>query len=89
MGNDKMVSATEKIWKAVADLDQTDTHTAALCRAIINMMVHQGIVTRQQADRQIEKSISEVISVHKRIVTAMQGLNTGRRAHSKAKNTIQ
>lgn len=83
-----MVSATQKIWEAVANLDHTDTHTAALCHAIINMMVHQGVVTREQANLQIEKSVLEVISVHKRIVNAMQDINTGPSARSKA-NTIQ
>jgi hypothetical protein len=83
-----MVSATQKIWEAVANLDQADTHTAALCHGIINMMVQQGIVTREEANRQIEESILEVVSVHKRIVNAMQDQNTGIVAHSEAK-TIQ
>jgi hypothetical protein len=72
-----MASATRKIWKTVANLDQTDTHTVALCHAIINMMVHQGIVTREEARRQIEKSLRKVVSVHKRITNAMQDQNTG------------
>jgi hypothetical protein len=87
-GNNDMVSTTQKIWQAVANLDQADTHTAALCHAIINMMVRQGIVTRQEADRQIEESIRQVITVHQRIVNAMQDQNTGLAAHPEAK-TIQ
>lgn len=83
-----MVSETQKIWEAVANIDRTDTHTASLCHAIINMMIHQGVVTRDEANRQIEKSILEVVSVHKRIVNAMQDLNTDLAAHSEAK-TIQ
>jgi hypothetical protein len=72
-----MDTATQKLWEAVANLDRTDTHTAALCHAIINMMIHQGIVTREEANRQIEESFMKVVSVHKRIVNAMQDLNTG------------
>jgi hypothetical protein len=83
-----MESATQKIWEAVANLDRTDTHTAALCHAIINMMVHQGMVTREEANRQIEKSISKVVSVHKRIVSAMQGQNPDPGIHSE-QETIQ
>lgn len=83
-----MVSATEKIWKAVANLDRGDTHTAALCLAIINMMVRQGVVTRENANRQIEKSILKVVSVHKQIANAMQDLNTGPSGRSGVK-TIQ
>ena len=83
-----MISATQKIWEAVANLDRTDTHTAALCHAIINMMIHQGIVTREEANRQIEESLMKVVSVHKRIVNAMQDLNTGSVARQEA-GTIQ
>jgi hypothetical protein len=83
-----MVSATEKIWKAVANLDQGDSHTAALCLAIINMMVRQGLVTKEDANRQIEESILKVVSVHKQIANAMQDLSTGLNARSDVK-TIQ
>jgi hypothetical protein len=80
-----MVSATQKIWEALALLDRTDTHTATLCHAIINMMVRQGVVTREQADRQIEKSMLEVISVHKRIVDAMRSKHPDPGSRPKAK----
>jgi hypothetical protein len=83
-----MNAATQKLWEAVAKLDRTDTHTAALCHAIINMMIHQGIVTREEANRQIEESFMNVVSVHKRIVNAMQDLNTGGVARPEA-GTIQ
>jgi hypothetical protein len=83
-----MVSATQKIWETVENLDQADTHAAALCHAIINMLVQQGVVTREEADRQIEKSIRNVVSVHKRIVTAMQDQNRGPDTRS-GKETIQ
>lgn len=83
-----MVSATQKIWEAVANLDRADTHTAALCHAIINMMVQQGVVTREDATWQIEKSILKVVSVHNQIANAMQDLNSDLGARSEAK-TIQ
>ncbi len=83
-----MVSATEKIWEAVGNLDRGDTHTAALCHAIINIMVRQGVVTREDANRQIEKSILKVVSVYKQIADAMQDLNTGLRTGSGVK-TLQ
>jgi hypothetical protein len=80
-----MVSATQKIWEAVANLDRGDTHTAALCHAIINIMVERGVVTREDANRQIEKSILKVVSVHKQIADAMQDMDTGIGAHPKSK----
>lgn len=83
-----MVSATQKIWEAVANLDRADTHTAALCHAIINMIVQQGVVTREDANRQIEKSILKVISVHKQIANAMQDLNADLSDHTNSK-TLQ
>lgn len=80
-----MVSVTQKIWEAVANLDRADTHTAALCHAIINMMVDQGVITRKDASRQIEKSILKVVAVHKKIAEAMQDQTTdpGTRSGSK------
>lgn len=83
-----MAPATRKIWEAVANLDRGDTHTAALCHAIINIMVQQGVVTREDANRQIEKSVLKVVSVYKQIANAMQDLKTGLGARSKV-NTIQ
>jgi hypothetical protein len=51
-------------------------------------MVRQGVVTREDANRQIEKSILKVVSVHKQIANAMQDLNTGPSGRSGVK-TIQ
>lgn len=80
-----MVSATQKIWEAVANLDRADTHTAALCHAIINMMVDQGVITREDASRQIEKSILKVVAVHRKIAEAMQDQITDPGARSGSK----
>ncbi len=67
---------TEKIWKAVTNLDKADIQTAALCHAIIAVMIDNGIVTKKEATRQIEKSILKVVTVHKQIANAMYDQNS-------------
>ena len=67
---------TEKIWKAVTNLDKTNIQTAALCHAIITVMIDNGIVTKKEATRQIEKSILKVVMIHKQIANAMYDQNS-------------
>ena len=52
-----MDAAMQKIWKAVTSLEQADTHSTALCHSIINLMINQGVVTKKEFTRQIEKSV--------------------------------
>ncbi len=71
-----MDTTTQKIWEAVTKLDKADIHSASICHAIINMMINQGIVTKEEATRQIEKSIVKVLTVHKQIAKVMQNQNS-------------
>jgi hypothetical protein len=67
-----METALQKIWKAVTGLKQADHQSTAMCYSIINLMIKQGIVTREEATRQIEKSVVHVVSLHKEISEAMR-----------------
>ena len=83
-----MNTATQKIWKAVGSLEKADTQAAALCHSIINMMINHGVVTKEEFTRQIEKSVTQVVSVHKKIAKAMQNQNSAVGAGTKL-NTMQ
>jgi hypothetical protein len=72
-----MDAIMEKIWKAVKGLDQADVHSAALCHSIINLMITQGVVTKEEVALQIEKSVAKVVLVHKKIVKAMNEQSAG------------
>jgi len=65
-----MTADTEKIWKALTNLDRADFHTTALCHSIINLMIANEIVSREEATRQIEISIAKVVTAYKQIVRA-------------------
>ena len=71
-----MDTATQKIWKAVTGLEQADIHSAARCHSIINLMINQGVVTKEEFTRQIEKSVAKVVTVHKKIAEAIQDQNS-------------
>ena len=62
-----MNSETEKIWKALGNLDKADIQTTALCHAIITLLIDNGIVTQEQAAEELEKSIPKVIALRKGI----------------------
>ena len=68
----KMDAPTQKIWNFVKNLEQGDDQATALCYSIINLMIKHRIVTKEEAARQIEKSVAKVVTVHKRIVEAME-----------------
>ena len=67
-----MEPAVEKIWKAVSGLEQADVHSTAMCHSIIKMMVDNGVATKQEFARQIEKSMAEVVAIHKKIAKVMR-----------------
>jgi t-SNARE complex subunit (syntaxin) len=67
-----MNAGLQKIWKAVASLKQADHHTTAMCYSIINLMIRQGVVTREEATLQIEKSVAKVVALHEQIAEAIQ-----------------
>ena len=83
-----MEAVMQKIWKAVTSLEQADIHSTALCHSIINLMINQGVVTKEEFRRQIEKSIIKVVSVHKKIVQAMQDQNSAAGVNAELK-TLQ
>ncbi len=61
-----------KIWKAVKSLEKADIDSTAMCYSIIDLMIDQGLVTREEFARQVEKSVAKVVSVHKQIAEAMR-----------------
>ena len=83
-----MDAATHKIWQAVTSLEQADIHSTALCHSIINLMINQGVVTKEELTRQIEKSVAKVVSVHKQIAKAIQDQNSAAGANAELK-TLQ
>lgn len=62
---------TEKIWKALSNLDKADIQTTALCHAIVTLMIDNGIVTQEQAAKELEKSIPKVMALRKGISDAV------------------
>ena len=83
-----MNAATQKIRQALTSLEQADIHSTALCHSIINLMLNQGVVTREELARQIEKSVAKVVSVHKQIAKAIQDQNSAAGANAELK-TLQ
>lgn len=67
-----MDAVIQNIWKAVNGLRQADDQSTALCYSLLNLMIKQGVVTREEATRQIEKSTIKVVAIHKQIAEAMQ-----------------
>ncbi len=67
-----MEPAVEKIWKAVSGLEQADVHSTAMCHSIIKMMIDNGVATKKEFARQIEKSMAEVVAIRKKIAKAMR-----------------
>lgn len=66
-----MSEETEKIWKALSNLDKADIQTTALCHAIITLLIDHGIVTQEQAAEELEKSIPKVVALRKGIADAI------------------
>ncbi len=62
-----MNSEIKKIWKALGNLDKADIQTTALCHAIITLMIDKGIVTQEQAAKEVGKSIPKVMALRKGI----------------------
>jgi hypothetical protein len=60
------------IWEAVKSLERADIDSAAMCYSIVDLMIDQGIVTREEFARQMAKSVAKVVSVHKQIAEAMR-----------------
>ena len=43
-------------------LEQADIYPTARCYSIVNLMINQGVVTKEEVTRQIEKSVAKVVS---------------------------
>jgi hypothetical protein len=71
-----MDAGMQKIWKAVTSIEQADTHSTALSHSIINLMINQGVVTKKEFTRQIEKSVAKVVSVHKQKAKTIKDQNS-------------
>jgi hypothetical protein len=59
------------IWKALTNLDKADVQTAALCHAIVAMLIDKGIGSQEEIAKEMEKSIPKVMAVRKEIVDAI------------------
>jgi hypothetical protein len=60
---------TEKIWKALSNLDKADIQTTALCHAIITLLIEKGVVTQEQTAEEMEKSIPMVLKLRNELET--------------------
>ena len=66
-----METEIKNIWKALSNLDKADIQTAALCHAIVAMLINKGIGSQEEIAEEMEKSISKVMAVRKEIVEAI------------------
>ena len=67
MDKDDIKRETEKIWKAINNLDKADIQTTALCHAIVTLLIDKGIVTQQQTAEELGKSIPKVLKLRQEI----------------------
>ena len=86
--NTEVKAEIEKLWKALTNLDKADIQTTALCHAIVTLMIDKGLVTQEQAAKELEKSIVKVLTVHKQIAKVMQNQNSAFGAQARLK-TLQ
>ena len=68
---DPLTMETEKIWKALSNLDKADIQTTALCHAIITLLIEKGVVTQEQTAEELEKSIPMVIKLRNELDTVV------------------
>ena len=68
---DHLTRETEKIWKALSNLDKADIQTTALCHAIISLLIEKGVVTQEQTAEELEKSIPMVLKLRNELETAV------------------
>jgi hypothetical protein len=80
-----MDAALQKIWQALTSLKQADDQRAAMCHTIINLMIRQGVVTKEEATRQIQKSVAKIVALHKEIAETMQDRNSAAGANARLK----
>ena len=66
-----MNTEIKNIWKALTNLDKADVQTAALCHAIVTLLIEKGVGSQEEIAREMEKSIPQVMTVRKEIADAM------------------
>lgn len=59
------------IWKALNNLDKADVQTAALCHAIVTMLIEKGIGSQEEIAEGMEKSIPQVVAIRKEVEDAI------------------
>ena len=59
------------IWKALKNLDKADVQTAALCHAIVTMLIEKGIGSQEEIAEGMEKSIPQVVAIRKEVEDAI------------------
>ena len=64
-------SEINSIWKALTNLDKADIQTAALCHAIVTVLIEKGIGSQEEIAREVGKSICKVLTVRKEIAEAV------------------
>ena len=72
-----MNTEIKKIWKALSNLDKADIQTAALCHAIVAMLIEKGIGSQEEIAEEMEKSIPKVMAVREEIIAALSDPQTG------------
>jgi hypothetical protein len=48
-------------------------------------MIRQGVVTKEEATRQIQKSVAKIVALHKEIAETMQDRNSAAGANARLK----
>jgi hypothetical protein len=66
-----MDTEIKNIWKALSNLDKADVQAAALCHAIVAMLIDKGLGSQEEIAEEMEKSIPKVMAVRKEIADAI------------------
>jgi hypothetical protein len=66
-----MNAEIKNIWKALTNLDKADVQTAALCHAIVTLLIEKGVGSQEEIAQEMAKSIPQVMTVRKEIADAM------------------
>ena len=70
-------SEINSIWKALTNLDKADIQTAALCHAIVTVLIEKGIGSQEEIAREVGNSIPKVLTIRKEIADAISDSHPG------------
>ncbi len=70
-------SEINSIWKALTNLDKADIQTAALCHAIVTVLIEKGIGSQEEIAREVGNSIPKVLTIRKEIADAISDSHAG------------